>query len=217
MDEIGFVQRLNCDKTGVAIVLEMVKGCKVSRNHLLSEQYEIQEYALIANVHAHKMEEILQHFIAMQTQRLFFILELPVSADDEQRLRKNDTDPMHKNIYYIDGLDADHARMLLIRYGDLLINDGMSSFGFGAHDGTAEIMLGKYNIVTLWTNTMDQYKDFFDAHQIPLVENLFAAWDTFTPETPGKCMRIEVSGKSVFDLPDELKDWGIYLAEQREE
>ncbi len=198
-------------------MLEMVEGCKVPSSHLLSEQYEKRENTLIANVHAHKIKEVLRHFITMQTERLFFILELPASADDEQCLRKNDTSPMHRDVYYIDGLDAEHALELLTRYGDLLINDGISSFGFGVHDDTAEIMLGKYNVVTLLTDAMDRYKDFFEAHQIPLVENRLAAWDTFTAEAPGKCILIEDAGKNAFDLPNELKDWGIYLAEQREE
>ncbi len=198
-------------------MLEMVEGCKVPSSHLLSEQYEKRKGAWIANVHAHKIKEVLRHFITMQTERLFFILELPASADDEQCLRKNDTSPMHRDVYYIDGLDAEHALELLTRYGDLLINDGISSFGFGVHDDTAEIMLGKYNVVTLLTDTMDRYEDFFEAHQIPLVENLFTAWDTFTAEAPGKCILIEDAGKNAFDLPNELKDQGIYLAEQREE
>lgn len=198
-------------------MLEMVRGCEVPGKHLLSEQYEMQECALVANVHAHKIEEVLRHFIAMQPERLFFILELPTNADDEKRFRKNDTDPFHKDIYYIDGLDVNQALLLLSRYGNLLINDGISRFGFGTHDGTAEIMRGKYNVITLWTNTMDRYKDFFKTHEIPLADHCFTAWDTFSPELPGTCKKIEVAGQDVFDLLSELKDWGLYFSGQREE
>ncbi len=56
--------------TEVTTVLEMVKGCKVQNSHLLSEQYEKRENTLIANVHAHKIKEMLRHFITTQTERL---------------------------------------------------------------------------------------------------------------------------------------------------
>ncbi len=51
-------------------MLEMVEGCKVQNSHLLSEQYEKRENTLIANVHAHKIKEMLRHFITTQTERL---------------------------------------------------------------------------------------------------------------------------------------------------
>lgn len=78
-------------------------------------------------------------------------------------------------------------------------------------------MLTKYNIITLWTDAPERYEDFFEPHQTPRVDRCFTAWDTFSPEIPGESLRIEVDGKTVYDLPGELKDWGIYLAEQREE
>ncbi len=56
--------------TEVKIMLEMVEGCQVQNSHLLSEQYEKREGALIANVHAHKIKEVLRHFITTQTERL---------------------------------------------------------------------------------------------------------------------------------------------------
>lgn len=203
------------------MMLEMISGCVVPKNDLLSEQYDIQQqqdlFRFTANVHAHKIKEVFQHFITMQTEPLFFILELPTNGADEHCLRKSDTDPMHVDVYYIDGLDADQALTLLTRYGELLINDGISRFGFGVHDDSAELMLGKYNSLTLWTDRIERYQDFFAAHQIPRVEKCFCAWDTFTSGSPGKSMTITVAGKTVYDLPDDLKDQGIYFAERREE
>lgn len=198
-------------------MLELVKGCKVPKNRLLFEQYEVCGSMLTANVNACKIQEVVEHFITMQRELVFFILELPSNENDEKLLRKNDSDPFHKDIYYIDGLEKDQALVLLIRYGELLINDGLSRFGFGVQDGTAELMVEKYNIVTLWTRTMKPYADFFDIHQIPLADHCFTAWETFTKDSPGVSERIEINGKTVFDLPEELKDWGIYFAERREE
>lgn len=198
-------------------MLEMIQGCKVSKADQLKEQYERKERWLIANVNASKIEHVFQHFITMQQEELFFILELPVNQYDEQRLRMSDIAPFHKNIYYIDRLDKKTALTILTRYGELLIHDGLCQFGFGLFSGSAELMLEKYNIMSLWTREMERYHDFFEAHNIFRVNNCVTAWKTFTEEAPGICSRIEIEGKSVFDLPQELISWGIYLAEQREE
>lgn len=198
-------------------MLEMKKGCKVARSDVLCEQYQICENSIIANVNASKIEEVFQHFIAIQQERLFFILELPASENDEIKLRKDNTAPMHKDIYYIDGLTSEQALVLLMRYGELLINDGLCQFGFGVHDNSAELMSNKYNVLELWTNDIGKYHDFFDAHDIPQTEKIVTAWDTFSKETPGQCSRVEIDGRNIFDLPRELADWGIYLAEQMEE
>lgn len=101
----------------------------------------------------------------------FFILELPSNENDEKNLRKKETDPMHKDIYYIDGLNSNEALLLLMRYGNLLINDGLSRFGFGAQDNTAEIMIGKYNVVTLWSNLIEKFDGFFETHNIKRTDN----------------------------------------------
>lgn len=198
-------------------MLEMKKGCKVARNDVLCEQYQICENSIISNVNASKIEEVFQHFIAIQQERLFFILELPAGENDEIKLRKDNTAPMHKDIYYIDGLTSEQALVLLMRYGELLINDGLCQFGFGVHDNSAELMSNKYNVLELWTNNIGNYRDFFDAHDILQTEKIVTAWDTFSEETPGQCSRVEINGLNIFDLPRELADWGIYFAEQREE
>lgn len=42
------------------------------------------------------------------------------------------------------------------------------------------------------------------------------AWQTFSDEHYGECSRIDTDGKSVYDIPEMLKDRGIYFAERRE-
>lgn len=198
-------------------MIKMIKGCKVPDTGQLMEQYELTENRFIANVSAEKIMGVFAHFISIQTVRLFFILELPANYSDEARLRKSGSDPMHKDIYYIDGLSREEALALLMRYGELLINDGISQFGFGVEDNSAELMKQSYNVISLWTNKSEAYQDFFEAHEVPRTEKLVTAWDTFSPNSPGECVRIEIGRKDVFSIPKELSEWGIYLAEQREE
>lgn len=52
------------------------------------------------------------------------------------------------------------------RYGELLINDGISKFGFGGHKSQDGIMLDKYNVVAIYSQNLSEYEDFYDAHDI---------------------------------------------------
>ncbi|MBD5555663.1 MAG: hypothetical protein HDQ95_10090 [Roseburia sp.] len=197
--------------------LKLKAGSKISPVSTLYEGYEVGENHITANVGIDKIEGVLQHFIVMQEEPMFFILELPASADDEAEVAPGIVETLHKDVYYIDGCSQEEALTVLIRVGDLLYNDGVSAFGFGCHESGDEIMFGKYNVLTIYSQNIENYNDFFDAHEIEKTDKLITPWSTFTEETPGVSERYEVDGKSVFDIPKQFKDWGMYLAEQRKE
>lgn len=199
-------------------MLNLVKGHQVSLVENLFESFtKLTEHHLMANVHAEKILEIFQHFIVIHDEPLFFILELPVSIDREKVIAKNIIKESHKNVYYIDGCSREECLALLIRYGDLLVNDGLSKFGFGGHKSHDEIMLDSYNVVTIYSKELSKFNDFFEAHNIQFVEELVTAWKTFSKTSPGISEIYESNGKTVYDLPEELAEWGIYLAETRTE
>ncbi len=199
-------------------MLNLVKGHQVSLVESLFESFtKLTEHHLTANVHAEKILEVFQHFIVMHDEPLFFILELPVSIDREKVIAKNIIKESHKDVYYIDGCSREDCLALLIRYGDLLINDGLSKFGFGGHKSHDEIMLDSYNVVTIYSKELSKFNDFFEPHNIQFVEELVTAWKTFSKTSPGISEIYESNGKTVYDLPEELAEWGIYLAETRTE
>lgn len=197
--------------------LKFKAGTKVSSGITLYEGYAVGENHISANVSIDKIEGVFQHFIVMHEEPIFFILELPANAGDETEVAPGIVETLHKDIYYIDGCSQEEALTILIRVGDILYNDGISSFGFGCHESGDEIMFGKYNVLTIYSQNIEKYSDFFDAHEIERTENLKTAWDTFSEKTPGVSERYEVNGKSVYDIPKLFESWGIYLAEQREE
>ena len=199
-------------------MLNLVKGHQVSLVENLFESFtKLTEHHLMANVHSEKILEVFQHFIAIHDEPLFFILELPVSIDREKVVAKNIIKESHKDVYYIDGCSREECLALLIRYGDLLINDGLSKFGFGGHKSHDEIMLDSYNVVTIYSKELSKFNDFFEPHNIQFVEELVTAWKTFSKTSPGISEIYESNGKTVYDLPTELAEWGIYLAETRTE
>ena len=199
-------------------MLNLGKGYKISAPEKLDEGYELtSEVSITANVNVEKILEVFQHFIVMHDEPLFFILELPVTSDREQPIAPGIVEELHKDVYYIDGCTREECLVLMDRYGELLINDGISKFGFGGHKSQDEIMLDKYNVVAIYSQQISGYDDFFEPHEIDKVDNLITAWDTFTEETPGQSERCDYDGKSVYDLPEELEEWGIYNAETRTE
>ena len=204
--------------SGGRIMLNLVKGHRVSLVENLFESFtKLTEHHLMANVHAEKILEIFQHFIVIHDEPLFFILELPVSIDREKEIAKNIINELHKDVYYIDNCSREEFLVLLIRYGDLLVNDGLSKFGFGGHKSHDEIMLDSYNVVTIYSKELSKFYDFFEPHNIQFVEELVTAWKTFSETSPGISEIYESNGKTVYDLPIELAEWGIYLAETRTE
>ena len=199
-------------------MLNLVKGHRVTLVENLFESFtKLTEHHLMANVHSEKILEVFQHFIAIHDEPLFFILELPVSVDREKEIAKNIIEELHKDVYYIDNCSREECLVLLIRYGDLLVNDGLSKFGFGGHKSHDEIMLDSYNVVTIYSKELSKFNDFFEPHNIQFVEELVTAWKTFSKTSPGISEIYECNGKTVYDLPEELAEWRIYLAETRTE
>lgn len=199
-------------------MLNLVKGHRVTLVENLFESFtKLTEHHLMANVHSEKILEVFQHFIAIHDEPLFFILELPVSIDREKVIAKNIIKESHKDVYYIDGCSREECLELLIIYGDLLVNDGLSKFGFGGHKSHDEIMLDSYNVVTIYSKELSKFNDFFEPHNIQFVEELVTAWKTFSKTSPGISEIYECNGKTVYDLPEELAEWRIYLAETRTE
>lgn len=198
-------------------MLNMKKGCKVKNADELYEQYEKTEYGYIANVNAEKIVELFKSFIYMQEGLVFFFLEVPSNLSDEKVIKKEGLNCFHKDVYYMDNLNQKEATNFLDTFGELLANDGLSSFGFGSQHNNDEIGAGKYNVVTIFTQDRNYYDGLFQKFGIVNTEKLVTAWDTFTEETPGHSERIRIDGKDIYSLVKELKDKGLYFAEQRED
>ena len=192
--------------------LKLKMGSRIDSEAVLYEGYEVSENAIIANVSVDKIDAVLKSFILMHKEPLFFILELPANVKDETEENK-----LHKDVYYIDGCKPEEALMILRIVGEMLYNDGISSFGFGCHESKDEIMFGKYNILTIYSRNIEAYSDFFAPHKIEPAKELVTAWDIISKDSPGYNGRYELYGKTVYDIPELLKDWGIYLAKQRED
>lgn len=196
--------------------LKLKAGSKIPAGATLYEGYEPGENHITANVGIDKIEGVLQHFIAMHKEPIFFILELPTALDDEKEIAAGDVKKLHEDVYYMDGCSQEEALTVLGSVGDLLYNDGLASFGFGGHESGDEVMFGKYNVLTIYSRSIEKYESFFDAHEIEKTNDLMTAWSVFSEENPGISERYEADGRTVFDIPKQFEAWGMYFAERRE-
>ena len=126
--------------------LKLKAGSKINASTVLYEGYEVTDGRITANVGVDKIEEIMQHFIVMHDEHSFFVLELPSLLDDENVIAPGIIKSSHMDVYYMDDCSHEEALTVLIRVGDLLYNDGLSSFGFGFPKNGEEILFGKYNV-----------------------------------------------------------------------
>lgn len=191
------------------------KGCKVPFPENIFEEYEETEYGYIANVSAEKIIDVLKDFVHLQDDLLFFFLELPTNLADEPKKENVIASNFHKDIYYMDGLTKEKTFSFLDSVGELLTNDGLCRFGFGSQSNNDEIMVGKYNVITISCKKNNPYGNLFHKNKIKRTENLVTAWDTFSIEYPGRSKKIELNGKDVYSIIDDFKEWGIYFAERR--
>ncbi len=200
-------------------MIELKECCKVPYPEKLFEEYEVREHAIHANVGASKVVEMMKTFIRMHEEPLFFILELPCEEDDggiteSKKLIHAGDD---RDVYFIDGLDAEQACQCLDNLGAFLVRDGMNTFGIGGHDSGEEILFAEYNVMTIYTRDAQKYRAFLRDFGIKETDTLVTAWDTFDQDHPGecKCYRLETTGKTIYDIPEVYKEYGMYLYETR--
>ena len=201
-------------------ILKLKPSVEVPFPEKLVEGYEVFENYIQANVSVDKIEEIMRDFIVMHDEAddapFFFILELPANQDDEAEVELGIVEKLHKDIYYVDGCTWEDAMLIMIRAGKWLFNDGLSAFGYGCHNSGDEIMFRKYNVLTIYSQNIEKYDGFFEEHNIEQTDNLLTAWGTFSQENPGIANLYEEDGKTVYNMPQDFKDFGMYFAEQRE-
>ncbi len=115
----------------------------------------------------------------------------------------------------MDCLKKDEAFSFLDSVGELLSNDGLCKFGFGSQSNNDEIMVDKYNVITISCKNNNLYMNLFRKNNIERTTSLVTAWNTFSEESPGVSEKIEINGKDVYSIITDYKSWGIYFAERR--
>lgn len=184
----------------------LTEGVCAKVNDKLISAYCETENGFDALLSAELIEPFVTRAIELLDEPAFFFLELPKNADEE--------DIENYDIYYLDNCTLPVIRAIMKRYGELLVQDGISRFGFGAHDSGVEIYLQSYQQVSIYYPEKTKAADIFEELGAAKTDKLVTLWDDFSQEDPGISVRVELNGESVFDIPENLKSAGMYLYQE---
>ena len=204
-------------------MFQLPRGIEIENLDGIREGYSVSLseggfHVFTINVSANNILRVFTRLAAEVKQPGFLLLESGTHQDIEKQLRKNETDPFHRDVYYLDGLRWADADEIVDSYSELLVHDGEINFGFGSHDGHDEVFVGPYKVFSIYADQPEKYIAALTELQILRVDRLKTVWENFTPESPGRRKVLTGdSGTTIWDMIGELKQRGLYLAERRED
>ena len=195
---------------------QLVQGVSVEDYSGIHSAYSVDKNSIYAEISGEKIYPLVCDLIKCLDQPVFFFIEYPCRQDKEDKLRKSEIAPLHFDLYYLDNCTIPVALAIMKRYGQLLINDGLCRFGFGAHETGEEIYCMKYQVISVYGDT-DKFSKAFEKNKIPKHKNVKTLWDTFSDEHPGLSSAVEINGENIYTILENLKPEGLYLADTLEE
>ena len=203
-------------------MFNLIKGAKIDESIKLVEEYEVADKCVYANISSENIRTVVDKFIEVEKENRFCLfIELPSNRDDENVVGVTEegyyqVDCLHIDVYYLDNISADYLIELLNIFEDILINDGLSSFGVLSQSGR-EIGKYKYNVIKAYSNdNLAPIIEVFTTLGVPETDELITAWNYFSKDNPGISETYSKDGKNIYDVVDTLKEVGMYKAEQRE-
>lgn len=204
-------------------MFNLIKGAKINGTIALKEEYEINGNRIYANISVENIRKVMEQFVKIEKGNKFCLfIEIPANIADENIIGMNEEgfyqlESKHMDVYYLDNITDEYIIYLLDKFGDILINDGLSHFGVLSQSGR-EIGKYKYNVIKAYTrDDLLPLINVFNSLDIPETDNLITAWDYFSQDNPGESERYEKDGKSIYDVVEILKEVGMYKYEQYEE
>lgn len=201
-------------------MFKLVKGVHVPNLQGIHEGYKMEskeDYTFFSvNVSEENIENLFKKLCSCVRTPAFLVIEVPTNGKVEEKIRKNDTDPFHNDVYYLDGGSYIDLLNVFDKYKELLINDGFINFGFGSHKGYDEVFIVDYKIFHIYTDEPEKYLKVLNELGIKADENYKTVWENFSHQSPGGVLSIEVDGLTIYDMVEELKKSGLYLSERRE-
>lgn len=178
----------------------LCQGVSVNGADNLRSCYKKDENGISGLLSCDIMADCASEFIKLIPEPVFFFLELP-RADSEDY-----------DTYYLDNCTRAVALAIMKRYGDLLVNDGVSRFGFGSHKTDEEIYFTDYQEFMIYSPQQDKLARLMSELGAELTETPCSVWDLLSEENEGSLSVVEAEGETVFDIPDNLKSEGMYKA-----
>ena len=177
----------------------------------IQEEFKVYDgKSIYANISFEKLKPILTEFYHSLPEPLFFVLQLPLSIHEERKM--GDSNTFHQEVCYLDGQTKSQIDDIMEKYGQILLEDGMSQFAVASHVNNEEIFIQKYKLTAFYSSSPRRFIPFLQRYGLTETDNLITVWNTFSQETPGECRRVSINGFDVYDVAEQLKKQGMYRA-----
>ena len=163
---------------------------------------------------AEKIKYIVKKTVKLIKKPYFFI-EVPCTDAQEAELSKHGDSGTHMQIYNLE-VTHDVADAILKRYGDLLINDGLTNFGFCSLETETEIYVMPFqNIMIYNKNDTSSFEKLLKESNIPKLkpEEFITIDSLLSNSNPADRVLVELNGETVFDVIENLTGVGLTLFE----
>lgn len=177
----------------------------------IQEEFKVYDgKSIYANISFEKLKPILTEFYHSLPEPLFFVLQLPLSMHEERKM--GDSNTFHQEVCYLDGQTKSQIDDIMEKYGQILLEDGMSQFAVASHVNNEEMFIQKYKLTAFYSSFPRRFIPFLKRYGLTETDNLVTVWNTFSQETPGECRRVSINGFDVYDVAEQLKKQGLYRA-----
>ena len=192
-------------------MFQTAPGVTIPFPEKIQEQFQVYEGQLIrANISFDKLRPILTEFYQSLPEPLFFVLQMPLSIQEERQLGCDEI--LHQEVCYLDGQTREQMDSIFHSYGQILLEDGMSQFAIASHASHEEVFIQKYKLADFYSPSPRRFIPLLQRYGLTETSHLFTVWDTFSQETPGECRRIAREELDVYAIAERLKEQGMYRA-----
>lgn len=177
-------------------MFETAAGITLPFPEKIKEEYQLKEDTIVFNLSFEKLYSFIEAFYQKLPEPYF--LAIHPDAEDEN------------TVYYLDGISRKYLSMIFNGFGEILLQDGLSSFAIASHDTNEEIFVQKYKVISIYSPDVQKFEPLLNEYEIAPTNKLITPWDTFSEQTPGKAERLEIAGQTIETVIEELKKIGMY-------
>lgn len=190
-------------------MFQTAPGVTIPYPKKIKEEYQLFPKAVMANISYEKLHPLVQEFYQELEEPLFFVLQIPLSRKEEEEFSDGE---FHQKVMYLDGLTKRQVAGIFNRYGEVLLQDGMSQFAVASHRSKEEIFVQKYKLTEIYAPDPQKYLPLLKRYGLTASEEMTTVWNTFSRESPGECRRVTVSGMDCYTVAEALEKQGMYVA-----
>lgn len=190
---------------------KIIEGLNIAETSGVKSSYVKETSSEIKCViSAEKIKSVIKKAVKL-IKKPYFFLEVPCTDSQEEKLSEKGEGGTHMQLYNLE-VTYDVANAILDRYGDLLINDGITNFGFGSLLNETEIYVMPFQNIMLYNkNDASNFEKVLKDFNIPeLKSEQFITLDSLlSKDNPADRVLVELDGETVFDVIENLKEVGL--------